>query len=64
MRQRASAYNTAALSFLDGADPRKIPRLSEMAMKNPDIQRVEAGTQAYYDSIARKQAVWLEKQKQ
>jgi creatinine amidohydrolase len=64
MRQRASAYNTAALSFLGGADPRKIPRLSEMAMKNPDIQRVEAGTQAYYASIASKQAAWLEKQKQ
>jgi creatinine amidohydrolase/Fe(II)-dependent formamide hydrolase-like protein len=63
MRQRAEAYNAAALSILDGADPRKIPRLSEMAMKSPDIQRIEAGTQSYYDGIARKQAAWLEKQK-
>ena len=59
MRQRAEAYNKAALSFLDGADPRKIPRLSEMAMKNPDVQKVEAGTQSYYDRIARRQAEWL-----
>jgi creatinine amidohydrolase len=64
LKQRAAAYNAAALSFLDGADPRKIPRLSEMAMKSPDIRRIEAGTQHYYDGIARKQAAWLEKQKQ
>lgn len=64
MQQRAAAYNAAALSFLDGADPRKIPRLSEMAMKSPDIQRIEAGTQSFYDGIARKQQAWLEKQKQ
>ncbi len=63
MRQRAAAYNTAALSILDGGDPGKIPRLSEMAMKSPDIRRIEAGTQGYYDGIARKQAAWLERQK-
>jgi creatinine amidohydrolase/Fe(II)-dependent formamide hydrolase-like protein len=64
LRQRAAAFSAAALSILDGADPRKIPRLSEMAMKNPDIRRIEAGTQSYYDGIASKQAAWLEKQKQ
>ncbi len=61
MRQRAASYNTAALSILDGSDPRSIPRLSEMAMKSPDIRRVESATQNYYDDIARKQQAWLRK---
>lgn len=58
---RAANYNAVALSFLGGADPRAIPRLSEMAMKNPDIRRVEAATQSYYDGIAGKQQDWLQK---
>ena len=61
MRQRAATYNAAALSILDGSDPRSIPRLSEMAMKSPDIRRVETATQNYYDDIARKQQAWLQK---
>jgi hypothetical protein len=61
MRQRAATYNAVALSILDGSDPRAIARLSEMAMKSPDIRRVETGTQNYYDEIARKQQAWLQK---
>ncbi len=62
LRQRAASYNALALSFLNGADPRKIARLSEMAMKSPDIRRVESGTQEYYDDIGSKQQAWLKKQ--
>lgn len=61
MRQRAATYNAVALSVLDGSDPRSIPRLSEMAMKSPDIRRVEIATQNYYDVIAQKQQAWLQK---
>ena len=61
MRQRGATYNKVALSILDGGDPRAIPRLSEMAMKSPDIRRVESATQNYYDEIARKQQAWLQK---
>ena len=59
MRQRAATYNAVALSVLDGSDPRALPRLSERAMKSPDIRRAETATQNYYDDIARKQQAWL-----
>ncbi|MES2047998.1 MAG: creatininase family protein [Pseudomonadota bacterium] len=61
LHQRAATYNTVALAVLDGSDPRSIPRLSEMAMKSPDMRRVESATQNYYDNIARKQQAWLQK---
>ena len=60
MRQRAASYNATALAILDGSDPRTLPRLSDMAMKSPDIRRVESATQQYYDGIARKQQAWLQ----
>jgi hypothetical protein len=62
MRQRAATYNATALAILDGMDPRAIARLSDMAMKSPDIRKVEGATQNYYDEIARKQQAWLGRQ--
>lgn len=59
LHQRGAAFNRAALSILDGADPSTIPRLSVMAMKSPDVQKVEAGTLGYYERIAQKQTDWL-----
>jgi len=49
MRQRAATCKAFALSVLDGSDPRSIPRLSGMAMKNPDIRRIlETAARNYY----------------
>ena len=62
MRDREMEFVRTALAILDGADPAAIPRLSAMAMKDPEVNKIEQGTQSWSRSIEARENAWLERE--